>query len=85
MWPWQLSINPYKMEIFVKIWDHVGKIYLSVHPYTCDLLSQLIGGTLVKALFHCKLENLKKLIESLLFAEHTMITGQGFQSAKNFF
>ena len=37
-----------------------------------------VEGTLVKALFHCKLENLKKLIEPLLFAEYTMITGQGF-------
>ena len=37
-----------------------------------------IEGTLVKALFHCKFESLKKLIESLLVAEHTMITGQGF-------
>ena len=37
-----------------------------------------IEGTLVKALIHCKLENLKKLIKSLLFAERTMITGQGF-------
>ena len=38
----------------------------------------LLEGTLVKVLFHCKLENRKKLIESLLFAEHTLITGQGF-------
>ena len=37
-----------------------------------------VEGTLVKALIHYKLENLKKLIESLLFPEHTMITGQGF-------
>ena len=37
-----------------------------------------IEGTLIKALFHCKLENLIKLIESLLFAEHTLIIGQGF-------
>ena len=37
-----------------------------------------VEGTLVKALFHCKLENLKKLIETLLFVEHTKITGQGF-------
>ena len=36
-----------------------------------------IEGTLVKAHIHFKLENMKKLMESLLFAEHTMITGQG--------
>ena len=37
-----------------------------------------VEGALVKALFHCKMENLKRLIKSLLFVEHTIIPGQGF-------
>ena len=42
-------------------------------------LESYIEGTLVKSLIHCKLENLKKLIESLLFAKkNAMITDQDF-------
>ena len=56
-----------------------SKIF-SVVLFNCNtwqLILQL-EGTLVKTLFNCKLVILEKLIESLLFAEHTMVTGQGF-------
>ena len=59
------------------LWAKKRPYYAVLAHFWCPV----VEGPLVKALIHCKLENLKKLIESLLFAEHTMITGQGFHKS----